>query len=105
MSVTKQAFCQSHHFAIVFEQLSIAFNTLGIFQQSLKTFQQFAKTFQQIFFIINIASKLFNNHNCSTIDKTIQHLNYSFQQFDEAVQQKHIFSTIVTILSTIRYNC
>ena len=83
----------------------IAFNTLCIFQQYLKTFQEFTKAFQQIIFIFNIASKQFNDLNCSTINKTIQHLNYCFQQYGKAIQQRHIFSTIVSILSTIRYNC
>ena len=43
--------------------------------------------------------------NSSTFDKTIQHLNDCFQQYGKAIQQKHKSSTIVTIPSTIRYNC
>ena len=70
------------------------FQHFGIFQQSFKTFQQFAKSFQQIIFNFNIASKQFNNHNCSTIDKTFQHFNYFSQQYGKAIQQKHIFWTI-----------
>ena len=58
-----------HHFAIVFEQLSIALNTLGIFQKSFKIFQQFVRAFRQIFF--------FCQHCVKTVELFNKWQNYS----------------------------
>ena len=47
-----------HHFAIVFEQLSIAFNSILSFQHNRVVFQQLCKMFQILFFIEKKNSKL-----------------------------------------------